>query len=235
MSVSISLLVLLPCLLNLWVSLSLSWLCYLCAIPGNLIHSPNENEIISLDNPSCCRQGWLLAFYHVSLLLAAIGTYIWVCMTFIDWCCCFGQQTAKSIWGGRSWAAPTCTECCYDDGWAMQHAESVSVSPIFSHQSLLLVLTTCFLSFLPSHLPKPQPAVRISFCMSPHTVNCCKRGMSSQKLPHWRVSVLWCVTDILACVSRHLCEQKASLELTEEVPWYLTNICIYANRSAHKC
>lgn len=118
-------------------------------------------------------------------------------------------------------------------GHAVQHAESVSefVCPVFSHQSLLLVLTTCFLkSFLPSHLPKPQPVVRISSCKSPHTLNCCSRGMPFQKVPYSCVSVLWCIIDTLACAGRHLCEQKAGLEPTEEIPWYLNNIWIYANR-----
>lgn len=41
-----------------------------------LFHSLNVNEIISLDNLAGYKLGWLLALYHVSLLVPGIGAYI---------------------------------------------------------------------------------------------------------------------------------------------------------------
>lgn len=135
-----------------------------------LFHSLSVNEIISLDNLAGYGLDWLLALYHVSLLLPDTGTYIWVYMALIDWHYCFGHQMATGAGGGQRLAAPTCPGHRSGDGCPLQQAEpgAACVCPIFFHQSLLLVLVTCFLrSFVPSHLPKSQPTVSICFCVSP--------------------------------------------------------------------
>lgn len=211
MSVSISLLVLLPCFLNLWVSVSFCWLWYLCAIPGNLIHSLNVNEIISLDNLSDCKQGWLLAFYHVSLLLAVIGTYIWLYMTLIDWCYCFGHQTATAAGVARVWLLPCaqnaavvmdgpCSAACWVCVWVcVSHLLSsvpaagldhllfwkVFFPVIFQSHSLLL-------EFPPASLPTHLTAV-VEGCLfrRSHTDVCLCCGVS---LTYWHVQVGTCVS-----------------------------------------
>lgn len=101
-------------------------------------------------------------------------------MDLIDWHYCFGHQTATRAGAGQSLAAPVYPGRRGGGGWPLQQADSGTecVCPVFFHQALLLVLVTCFSkSFVPSHVPKSQPAVSICFCMSPQALNCWHIGM----------------------------------------------------------
>lgn len=53
--------------------------------PSKALFQSHVNEIISLGNLADCKLGWLLALYHVSLLLPGIGTYFGVYMALTDW------------------------------------------------------------------------------------------------------------------------------------------------------